>query len=70
MQFLALSAHFDGQQIRLDEPIDLPPHTPLIVTVLPPRNGSEDASWALAAATGLARAYGDCEPDYSIADLK
>ncbi|MCC6494081.1 MAG: hypothetical protein IT424_13795 [Pirellulales bacterium] len=69
MQYLTLSAHFDGYQIKLDEPLELPPDTPLIVTVLPQRRSDEDASWVRAAAAGLARASGDDEPDYSAADL-
>lgn len=31
----ALQAHFDGSQIRLDEPFEIPANSPLMVTVLP-----------------------------------
>ena len=34
MQSIALRAHFDGEQILLDEPYELEPNTRLIVTVL------------------------------------
>ena len=65
-----LRAHYDGERILLDEPVELPPNASLMVTVLPSADGSESAQWAHAAAVGLARAYSDEEPEYSIADVK
>ncbi len=41
MEIISVSAHFDGERIRLDEPIELEPDTKLIVTVLP-----KDTAWA------------------------
>ena len=76
MATITLQAHFDGEQIRLDEPFDLPANAPLLVTVLPaitrPGKHEEEeiAGWSLLAATVLARAYGDDEPHYSEADLR
>jgi hypothetical protein len=70
MDAITLKAHFDGQHILLDEPFDLPTNAPLIVTVLPAELEAERAAWNQAAAAGLARAYGDEEPEYSVADLK
>ena len=35
MESVILRAHFDGKQIRLDDPFELEPDTELIVTVLP-----------------------------------
>ena len=70
MPTLIFKAHFDGERILLDEPFDLPPNTPLMVTVLAPEVESERAEWARIAAAGLARAYGDNEPEYSVADVK
>jgi hypothetical protein len=70
MEFITLAAHFDGERIQLDEPFDLPPNTPLIVTVLPSGAPPADDSWTVTASMGLARAYGDDEPDYSLDDLK
>ena len=69
MPTTALLAHYDGEQIRLDEPFDLEPNTRLIVTVLP-REMAEDArqDWLLLSAQGLGAAYGDNEPEYT-ADL-
>jgi hypothetical protein len=66
----SLRAHYDGQAIHLDEPFDLPEGAQLLVTVLKPaRAGEERAGWIDLGARGLARAYGESEPEYSTADL-
>ena len=70
MPIVTLKAHFDGERILLDEPFDLPPHSPLMITVLPLATESERAQWTQAAVAGLARAYSDDEPEYSPADIK
>ncbi|MGH9194522.1 MAG: hypothetical protein ACRD1T_02125 [Acidimicrobiia bacterium] len=70
MPTVTLKAHYDGERILLDEPFELPPNAALMVTVLPAAEDSESAQWARAAAVGLARAYSDDEPEYSIADIK
>lgn len=70
MPTVTLRDHYDGDRILLDEPFELPPNASLMVTVLPSTEGSESAQWAWAAAVGLARAYSDDEPEYSIADVK
>jgi hypothetical protein len=64
----SLKAHYDGKTIHLDEPCDLPEGAQLIVTVLEPAE-NERAGWIDLGARGLARAYGDSEPEYSIADI-
>ncbi len=69
MAAIYLKAHFDGAMIRLDEPFELAPNAQLIVTVLPDVMENERTQWAAVAADGLARAYGDQEPDYSPADI-
>jgi hypothetical protein len=51
-----LRAYFDGEQIRLDEPFDLKPGTPLTVTVLP--GDLERENWARLSLKGLEGAYG------------
>jgi hypothetical protein len=67
---ISLRAHFDGQKIQLDEPFELPTDAQLLVTVLSPATiEPEYAGWAGLAADGLARAYGDNEPEYSSADI-
>ena len=70
MPAVTLKAHFNGKQIVLDESFDLPPNSPLMVTVLSKEESSEDAQWCRVSASGLAKAYSDDEPDYSAADVK
>jgi hypothetical protein len=70
MPAVILKAHFNGKQIVLDEPFDLPPNSPLMVTVLTKEESGDDADWQRLAAGSLARAYGEDEPDYSAADVK
>ena len=69
MPIVALKAHFNGDHIVLDEPFDLPPNSPLIVTLLPELD-TERADWEALAGESLARAYGPDEPDYSLKDIK
>ena len=69
MPTTAFLAHYDGQQIRVDEPFDLAPNTRLVVTVLPQEGEGETRdAWLRLSAEGLAAAYGDDEPEYT-ADL-
>lgn len=70
MPAITLKAHFDGENIKLDEPYQLTPNAPLLVTVLSPVSADPDLSgWYEFSARGLATAYGDDEPEYSEADL-
>jgi hypothetical protein len=70
MAAISLKAHYDGRTIQLDEPYELLPNARLIVTVLPPESSEDErAAWAVLAVEGLARAYGDNEPDYSTSDI-
>ncbi len=68
MTTVALSAHFDGKKIQLDEPYKLPENARLVVVVLPP--GDERQEWLQLAAQHLARAYGEAEPEYTTDDLR
>ena len=74
MPAVTLKAHFDGKHIVPDEPTNLPIDTPLAVTVLPAGLDAalveERAEWFALSAQGLARAYGDHEPEYTVADLR
>jgi hypothetical protein len=70
MATVNLRAHFDGDQIRLDEPFELEPNTELIVTVVPPTIDEEREAWTRLALASLARAYGDDEPEYSRDQIK
>ena len=67
MDTISIRAHFDGQEIRLDEPYQLEPDSELIVTVLPKRvRENERDSWLRISEARLGEAYGADEPDYSV----
>ncbi len=67
MSIITLPAHFDGEHIRLDEPYELEPNTRLLVTVLPKEQQDEEhEAWLRLSSEGLARAYGEEEPEYPI----
>lgn len=73
MPAVILKAHYDGEHIVLDEPFDLTPNAPLVVTVIPPvtdEGGMERAQWTDLAGQSLARAFGKDEPEYTLADLR
>lgn len=67
MPSVSIKAHFDGKRIVLDEPFDIAPNAPLLVTILA---DDERSGWTTLSAQSLARAYGDNEPDYSTSDVK
>ena len=70
MPAIILKAHFDGTSIQLDEPYELPRDARLLVTILPDSaSDRERADWLALSASGLERAYGDDEPDYSTAEI-
>jgi hypothetical protein len=68
MKAVALTAHFDGEKVQLDEPFQLDAHARLLVVVLPPDD--ERQAWLQFSASQLAKAYGDDEPEYTAADLR
>ena len=68
MPAVTLKAHYDGRQILLDEPFELPANCDLMVTVL--QDHSENLDFARIASSALSRAYGEDEPEYSISDLR
>jgi hypothetical protein len=73
MPAVILKAHYDGKHIVLDEPFVLRPNAPLAVTVLSTAASAHDrehTGWADLSAQSLARAYGDDEPEYTVADLR
>ena len=65
MSNVSIPAHFDGERILLDEPIELEPNTKLIVTVLG-KNDAEHESWLRLSNQGLENAYGTDEDEYSL----
>ena len=70
MPSLALKAHFDGKQILLDEPYPLATSARLMVLVMPEPGNDDAADRLMVAAASLNRAYGEDEPEYSLADLR
>jgi hypothetical protein len=58
-----IAAHFDGEHILLDEPVELEPNTKLLVTVLP--KDIERDEWLDLSRKGLQAAYDAGETDYS-----
>jgi hypothetical protein len=62
---VSVSAHFDGKHICLDEPLKLEPNTKLLVTVLSQQD-TEYQDWLRLSARGLAAAYADDEPEYTM----
>lgn len=69
MPSVILKAHFDGTSITPDEPFELPRNVPLLVTVLSTNGDASLEGWSEQSAAGLARAYGENEPEYSIDDV-
>jgi len=71
MPSVSLKAHYDGDRIQLDEPFALPRNVPLLVTVLPVGEGDGDrVAWLEACKEALARAFGEDEPEYTVADIR
>ena len=71
MSVIVLKAHYDGKQVCLDEPIDLAPNTPMLVTIeQSDATDADRAEWFALAKAAFARAYGDDEPDYSNAVIR
>jgi hypothetical protein len=68
MEPISIPAHFDGEQIVLDEPRNLEVNAKLIVTVLP-NHDSEREHWLSLSAVGLQRAYGN-DDEYSLDLIK
>ena len=66
MKTVVLRAHYDGEEICLDEPYEFQPNTKLLVVIAPEESVEEERqTWLAASQVWLARAYGENEPDYS-----
>lgn len=58
MPTVALKAHYDGRQIVLDEPFEIPPHSSLLITLLPANDESEsEEKWLSAISRNDAFAF-------------
>lgn len=69
MKTITITARFQRGQVVLDEPLDLPQNTRLMVTVLPEQD-AELEGWEQFAGQSLELAYGEEEVEYSLADVK
>lgn len=69
MNTISIAAHFDGERILLDEPIELEPDTKLIVTVLP-KHDAERESWLRLSGRKLEGAYSEDEEQYTLDLIK
>ena len=70
MPSVTLRAHFNETQVVSDEPFSLEPNDKLLVTILPPETDVERDDWLRLSTQGLEAAYGNDEPEYSLAHLK
>jgi hypothetical protein len=70
MPYRHLKAHYDGKAIVLDEPATLPTGAELLILVPSQDESLEEwrEDWLRFSAQGLERAYGDDEPEYTLAD--
>jgi hypothetical protein len=69
MPSITLNAHFDGQQITLDEPFEIPSNAKLLVTILETPDLERD-DWLAFSGHNLAGAYSDDEPEYPLSAVK
>jgi hypothetical protein len=66
---ISIPAHFDGERILLDEPVELERNARLVVTVLP--NGDIDRNtWLRLSLNQLNAAYESEGDDYSLDSIK
>jgi hypothetical protein len=61
----SIPAHFDGERILLDEPIDLEPNAKLIITVLP-KSDAEREAWLQLSKSKLEDLFANGEDEYSL----
>lgn len=67
----SLYGSYDGETIRLATPYTFQPGDRLIITVLPhDEELAEREEWFALSAAGLEEAYGDDEPEYTLAHVK
>ena len=67
---MSLTAHYDGERIQLDEPFDLPPDVPLLVTVIMPEEDNDRLAWIATSRLALVCAFGHDEPEYTLDDIR
>ena len=70
MEAISVPAHFDGERILLDEPMELEPNTKLIVTILPKGGNGDREAWLALSGQRLDDAYGEAEEAYPVDSIK
>lgn len=61
----------DATHLELFQPIQIPPHSKIMIAVMAADDLADEREfWYQLADQGLAMAYGDDEPDYSLAVIK
>jgi hypothetical protein len=66
---ISIPAHFDGERILLDEPVELERNARLVVTVLPDGDPDRDA-WLRLSLKQLNAAYDGDGDDYPLDSIK
>ncbi len=69
METITLHGHYDGSQIQLDDPFEMQPNTKVLITLIPPID-AEKMAWLNFSTQGLAAAYSNDEPEYSLNLIK
>jgi hypothetical protein len=64
-----IPAHFDGERILLDEPVELEPNTKLIIQVLP-KSDLEREAWLDVSRSGFESAFTNGEDEYPLELIK
>ena len=64
----SILAHFDGERILLDEPVELEPNTKLIIQVLP--EDDERQQWLTLSKSSFADAFDNGEDAYPLDVVK
>ena len=61
----------DATHLELFQPIQIPPHSKIMIAVIAADDLADEREfWYQLADQGLAMAYGDNEPDYSLAVIR
>jgi hypothetical protein len=64
-----IRAHFDGEHIMLDDPVELKRNAQLLVTVVP-NNDEEHEAWLRVVTAQLDTAYNGESDDYALESIK
>jgi len=61
----------DGDHLKLLQPIDVPVGSKVMISIVPIEDkADENEPWSQMAAEGLAGAYGEDEPEYSVQRIR